>query len=449
MGCLSVNHTICLPEVPKVASRVTVPLITQEVEKPDWEPDPLWPAIDFVPDNEFWAIVSDSVSVDASVETYVTLILNDSSAYSLSIDWGDGSSEEVPGNTLAEHVYANGTGTPDSSGNTVWLMKAKIINPPGRGVIVRCCQGVQGKRTRKAAYRYMAFGQLPKGSVLRISNNPANTGFTRLSLLEGLRFFGSDIWEYPQLRNCFNLKSIVFDDGALVHGFSQNGVYGTYVIDLGNFVFADGCLIAESALAGFIGYGSFDFSGCSINGAVNVAQGCSKVEVLVFPASTVVSSLNGVCGNCYNLKGLSLFASSAAKVNNIQGFLQNTYALRVLGLPKDLGGDVQKVQAGNAFSYCGYEGVIDIPNARVDCIHAQYSNISDIVVHPESPLDNGTTPINISYSNFDRNAIVRLFNWIPETDAAKTILITGAKGAADLTDEDKLIATVKGWVIQN
>lgn len=54
---------------------------------------------------------------------------------------------------------------------------------------------------------------------------------------------------------------------------------------------------------------------------------------------------------------------------------------------------------------------------------------------------------SISSCSFTRETIVELFNSLPTINASKTITLTGNPGVSDLTDEDKAIATSKGWTL--
>lgn len=448
MGCLSVNHTICLPEVPKVASRVTVPLITQEVEKPDWEADPLWPAIDFVPDNEFWAIVSDSVSVDASIPTFVCFKID----RPVVVDWGDGTGEEVPGNTLTEHVYMNGTGTPDSSGNTVWLMKVALSLPDITGE-VWLNAGVPGSLAyRVAGYKYICLGQWSNRAMkwnISYNNNP--TGQTTLSKLEAIRFFGKNIWSFPALQYCYNLVKFFCEADALVYGISDYAVRDSALREIGVY-FGKDASVPSNAFYGANVTGTVDLSNAVFSG--NVFSGfymAKYVQRVILPTRMEgVASLANCFLQCFALSRID-FPASLGNVSNIQNMLSNTRSLEYMVLPEDLGANADVVQAQGFLSRCAYSGSIYLPAAKLNCISAEYSCITGFVCSPESPLDtpSGGVHANVSYTNMDRAALTELFRRLPETDTAKTVAVTGAKGAADLTDEDKLIATAKGWIIRN
>ena len=75
-------------------------------------------------------------------------------------------------------------------------------------------------------------------------------------------------------------------------------------------------------------------------------------------------------------------------------------------------------------------------------------NIVGYIVSSSAPFDYETAPqINISYTNMNRAALVRLFNSMPTVSDGQEIDVTGAIGAGDLTAEDIAIATGKGWTV--
>lgn len=75
-------------------------------------------------------------------------------------------------------------------------------------------------------------------------------------------------------------------------------------------------------------------------------------------------------------------------------------------------------------------------------------NLKTLRVSNEAPFDNAPLPqINVSYTGLNRAALVQLFNDLPTVSDGQIISIVGATGANDLTADDELIATAKGWTI--
>ena len=76
------------------------------------------------------------------------------------------------------------------------------------------------------------------------------------------------------------------------------------------------------------------------------------------------------------------------------------------------------------------------------------SKFKGLRVSEEAPFNHQTSPqINISNTGLNRAALITLFNDLPTVSSGQIINITGCSGIADLTDEDKAIATNKGWTI--
>ena len=74
--------------------------------------------------------------------------------------------------------------------------------------------------------------------------------------------------------------------------------------------------------------------------------------------------------------------------------------------------------------------------------------LKSLKVSTEAPFDDSTSPqINVSYTGLNRNALVELFNSLPTVSNGQTIDITGCTGTSSLTNDDKAIATNKGWTI--
>ena len=66
-------------------------------------------------------------------------------------------------------------------------------------------------------------------------------------------------------------------------------------------------------------------------------------------------------------------------------------------------------------------------------------------VSNEAPFTGTSPQINVSYTGLDREALVELFNSLPTVTGSQILKCDNCTGTADLTDEDKAIATNKGW----
>ena len=63
-----------------------------------------------------------------------------------------------------------------------------------------------------------------------------------------------------------------------------------------------------------------------------------------------------------------------------------------------------------------------------------------------APLANVKETFSVASCSLSREALVELFNGLASV-SGKTITITGNHGVADLTADDRAIATGKGWTV--
>lgn len=66
-------------------------------------------------------------------------------------------------------------------------------------------------------------------------------------------------------------------------------------------------------------------------------------------------------------------------------------------------------------------------------------------VSNEAPFSGSSPQINVSYTGLDRDALVELFNSLPQVTGSQILKCDHCTGTADLTEADKQIATDKGW----
>lgn len=155
----------------------------------------------------------------------------------------------------------------------------------------------------------------------------------------------------------------------------------------------------------------------------------SKVEDLTFKNvdTSAVSNFSFFFNLAKNLKKLPNMNYSSA--TNISSFLRYNIALEDTVLDVSAATGLTKIDCdGNAANFMsGFKG---------------------LRVSSSAPFNNATSPqINVSYTGMDRTALVQLFNDLPTVSDGQSINIVGCTGTADLTAEDELIATNKGWTI--
>ena len=139
------------------------------------------------------------------------------------------------------------------------------------------------------------------------------------------------------------------------------------------------------------------------------------------------SSLPEMFRNCRSLRQLPDLDFSSSTV--AFSFLTNATALENTILDVSFATGLQKISCYGTSTYfmTGFKGL-------------RVSN--------QAPFDHTSAPqINVSYTGMDRTALVQLFNDLPIVSNGQIIDITGTTGREDLTNDDKTIATDKGWTI--
>ena len=244
----------------------------------------------------------------------------------------------------------------------------------------------------------------------------------------------------------FNLSNSI----SLYRGFGQ---YNTYKNTVMEAVTAKNNLIKVSALDSCF-YGTTNLSYTPV-------LNCQNIEM----------SFYGVLWNNKSLKKITLknavpttlqyFAYTASALEEIKGNLDFS-KVTSLGNAFVTSQKLKKLpatnfstpltNAGNGISYCTAleDTIINLQNCTSLNKWESYrtAGIKGLRVSNQAPFDNATAPqINISYTGMDRQALVTLFNDLPTVTGGQIINIVGCTGTADLTDDDKAIATDKGWTI--
>lgn len=143
--------------------------------------------------------------------------------------------------------------------------------------------------------------------------------------------------------------------------------------------------------------------------------------------TSACSSLSEMFRQCRSLNKLPDLNLSSATV--AFSFLTNATALENTILDVSFATGLQKISCYGTSTYfmTGFKGL-------------RVSN--------QAPFDHTSAPqINVSYTGMDRTALVQLFNDLPIVSNGQIIDITGTTGREDLTNDDKTIATDKGWTI--
>lgn len=168
-------------------------------------------------------------------------------------------------------------------------------------------------------------------------------------------------------------------------------------------------------------------------------KGTNVNDLIQYNDTENVTSMNSMFGQCSNITTIPLLNTS--NVENINYVFQ--YCSNLVNIPLF---DTNKVEYMNyAFQYCTALKVI--PALRINNLKSAYNPFRDCKNLEEIHIIGLNLSFNISYSTkFTREALVEILNNLATVNSTQTLTM-GATNLARLTDEDKLIATNKGWTL--
>lgn len=152
-----------------------------------------------------------------------------------------------------------------------------------------------------------------------------------------------------------------------------------------------------------------------------------------------VTDMSHMFNNCSKLQSLDMSNFDTSKVTSMQNMFANCKAMtEIIGFSA-----INKAGVNIGFPYgstASSKMALNRLTFRTDLPEGTYSIRS---------------AINIKYCSFDREGMVEMFNTLPDITAANVsasyskITITGNTCVTDgtLTEEDKAIATAKGWTL--
>jgi len=164
--------------------------------------------------------------------------------------------------------------------------------------------------------------------------------------------------------------------------------------------------------------------GKSNSSSYDLFNGCRQLEQV--KGNFVIIPTERTFKDCRSIKKLP--AIDAANSTNMDEFLTNAAALEDTVLDVSAAAGLTKITCFGTAEYFmgGFKGL-------------RVSN--------SAPFSGTTPQINVSYTGMDRAALVQLFNDLPTVTDNQTVNITGCIGTSSLSEDDKAIATDKGWLI--
>ncbi len=155
--------------------------------------------------------------------------------------------------------------------------------------------------------------------------------------------------------------------------------------------------------------------------------------------------------DCHLLKDIKINNPTYDALGFFQYFANNTMLKTFPNI--DWSKVVQGTDMWTDYNRAGNNGTPTVIDARAGTqikilgLH-DTNTLIGLRVSNQAPFDSSTTPqLDVHNTALDRQALVTLFNDLPTVTDGQIIDITGCTGTANLTNDDKAIATNKGWTI--
>lgn len=195
---------------------------------------------------------------------------------------------------------------------------------------------------------------------------------------------------------------------------------------------------------------------------------CHSLTAIPQLSTSLVTNMSYMFSNCYSLTIIPQLSTS--QVTNMGSMFQSCYSLTTI--PQLNTSQVANMR--NMFSYCYSLTVIpQLDTAMVTDMNSMFRSCYSLTSVPQldtsqvvdmdmmfyycfslqSVLLDSTVidwqgyAVDLSGCLLLRDGIIAFFNSLPTITAAKAITLTGNPGVGDLTNEDKAIATNKGWTL--
>lgn len=316
------------------------------------------------------------------------IALNCAGAYT--VDWGDGTSQNVATGVKAEHSY------------TYSSISSSTLSTRGyKQVLVRVTpQAGQNLTTVNLQQQHSTLAKVHTVSWLDIAIKGAN--------ISTLSIGGTTVYLFM----CENVD--VYSFGSIT-----NLSYLFYQL----YALQKFTLPSTSAVTNF------------------TAMLGSCLSIKKIPLISMVGALNvsDMFNGCYSLKEIPLFNTSA--VTNFSNMLYGCYCLQSIPLLNTISGTNFSGMLRICYS------IQQIPNLNT-AAGTNFSNMLTTSTSIAKAAFQGTR-YAISYSGFclSQSAIVDIFNGLGTAVGAQTITVSGNPGYAGLTVAERLIATAKGFTI--
>lgn len=184
-----------------------------------------------------------------------------------------------------------------------------------------------------------------------------------------------------------------------------------------------------------------------ISGMREMFYNCKSLKNIINLDTSKSTTCYRAFGSCGNLEEITVdFSAITDSSSGLNYTFNGCSKLKKVNILSDSIGNAKNL--GNLFGFCTL--LEEVPAWDIKNV----TNLSDIVsscwnlkrVHLKNIGANLTIPTSTQVDNFDREAMIEVMNNLQTVTTTKKLTFGSAR-LAKLTDEDKAIATNKGWTL--
>ena len=486
-SCITVpvveEEIICPQPQIQVQEKVVVPAIVQEPNEVEKVIDPAWRDYVYNVEDEYINVI---VTQYKNIEPLICLTSYDSTYQVFSIN-----GERITPTTYKNYqiILMNNykeTGL-DSLGRKFWVLKftntekAKKSNIFNLSFFSRGTEFYEFTSLINSSLTFISVGDkifTEKRYATRVGHQSILYTYQSNYNLLGIKIRGSYLYKLPIIDGTLhnNFRGIIFDEGVKLEYFPEDHINENQIIHWGDGLFGltwfkqieviEGSLIPFSLTMRSIAgdYNKIDLTkyrfkvtntpGQPFAGSLPTFGYYSyALQELIYPREPYLGdSVYDTNHSCYRLKKL-IFPPSMPYIYNAGYFLYDCHNLEELYIPEDFGSLSERgTTIGQVFHLHLPEFILNIPGCKLLNISITYSSIKGIKFSKESPFvynNSYTNVFSLSYTAISREAIVDIFNQLPDFTGqpTRTMSLVGSPYASELTEEDLKIAINKNWVI--
>jgi hypothetical protein len=380
-----------------------------------WQPQSDWVDISGISDNQIGMVISDGGLLKCA------FIVTTTGSVQYTVNWGDGTTNNVASGSKAEHTYTKGTGKSCSEGYTTFKC---VISSAAN--ITRFYATTHTTALTTNSRANILYTKMTTTALTSLLNAFLYVRALEKLILPGTLDYVTSITQL--VSGCFNLKEIDLPS-SLPLCTSANDVFNS-ASSIKRIIFPS--MPLNTTLLNFVAncytLEYLEFTG-EMNACTTIQAMCSyarSLQKLVLPSSmsgvTVMTNFIRECATLIDIENLENVGTSTITVSTFSA--PSVEQMLSISVPQKL----------NQFSWTAASS--SIPNL-----------LNSLRLTNATSTYTGSSPqIDIYYCSLDATALNTLFGDLPTVSASQVIRITGNPGVATC---DQTIATAKGWTVNS